>query len=52
MNNTVYSMNGNRSAEDRMNSIVKTYQNRYPTLFDITMKEAKDDVRFVFSVSR
>ena len=34
---------------DRMKQVVDIYQNRYPTLFNITMKEAKDDVRFVFS---
>lgn len=37
---------------ERIQKIVSIYQNRYPTLFDISMKEAKDDVRFVFDASK
>ena len=33
---------------DRMQSVLSIYQTRYPTLFNITMKEAKDDVQFRF----
>ena len=36
----------------RMEQIVNIYQNRYPALFSIIMKEKKDDVRFVFDASR
>ena len=35
----------------RIQKIVSIYQNRYPTLFNLSVKEAKDDVRFVFDAS-
>ena len=40
------------SFSDRMNSVVSIYQNRYPALFSISMKEAKDEVRFIYRVTR
>lgn len=38
-----------KALENRMNTIVSIYQVRYPALFSIEMKEAKDDVRFIFN---
>ena len=36
----------------RMDQVVDIYKNRFPALFNITMKEAKDDVHFVFSARK
>lgn len=44
--------NSQRESDDRIARIVSIYQNRYPALFNIPMKEAKDDVRFVFDASK
>ena len=38
--------------DDRIQRIVSIYQNRYPGLFNISMKEAKDDVKFIFDASK
>ena len=39
----------NKAFEIRMKNIISIYQNRYPALFSIEMKEAKDDVKFIFN---
>ena len=38
--------------DSRIQQVLHTYQNRYPGLFHISMKEAKDDVRFIFDASK
>ena len=35
-----------------MEKTVKAYEDRYPTLFHLARKEAKDDVRFVFCAAK
>ena len=35
-----------------MEKTVKAYEDRYPTLFRLARKEAKDDVRFVFCAAK
>lgn len=52
MSITQYSKNGNRAFDSRMSGVVSAYQNRYPTLFALKAKEAKDDVRFVYIAAR
>lgn len=41
----------NTASANQMNHIVSIYQNRYPALFNISMKEAKDDVKFIYRVN-
>ena len=43
----------NLNAESRLtNRVAAIYQERYPELFGIEKKEAKDEVRFIFRASK
>ena len=49
---TISKKGGNAVSISRMNKIVSIYQNRYPSLFSISMKETKDEVKFIYSATR